>query len=83
MTKPTEHASECVLAAPVYRQGDRVSVVVDGELCFGTVQHDLSPEDDEVVYLRLDGDDPLLDALHAHLAHDLTLILRNTFTTYR
>jgi len=73
---------ECALAGPAYRQGDRVRVVVDGDVRFGTVQHDLTLEDDEVVYLRLDGDDRLLDPLHAYLAHELTLVIRNTFSTY-
>ena len=67
-------------AAP-YRQGDRVSLVLDGETYFGTVQHDQTPEDDGVVYLRLDGDDLLRDSLHAHLDTELSPVLRNTFLT--
>lgn len=64
-----------------YRQGDRVSLAIDGETYFGTVQYDQAPEDDGVVYLRLDGDDLLLDSLHAHLDTELSLVLRNTFLT--
>lgn len=51
------HGNEPMTYTAPYRQGDRVSLVLDGETYFGTVQHDQTPEDDGVVYLRLDGDD--------------------------
>jgi hypothetical protein len=66
-----------------YRRGDRVSLEREGrDRRFGTVQHDQIYEDEDLVYVRFDGDDPLFDSNHVHLAQDLTLLLPNTFTYF-